>query len=214
MMEKRDFKQKVYQEVGNLAKALSNAGRMEIVDLLANGAKNVEEIANQTAMSVANASQHLQTLKKERLVIPHRRGNQIYYSLASEEVYGVFASLRQLTLHQSPFLRQTLDGYREGKGFDEPLSREEIPHEDVLFLDVRPREEYQKGHLKNSLSLPLEELNDRLNELPKNKLMIAYCRGMFCTMADEAVKILLQKGFRAKKMEEGYMDVHLEQLEN
>lgn len=209
-MDKRTLKDSVYNEISRITKAMSNSNRLEIIDYLANGGKYVEDIAIQTGISIANASQHLQTLKKERLVISHKVGIQVYYSLASEKVYLAWKTMRDLTFSVSPLLDHIVDKHRKSNRFTRPVSLKEIQQRrDVCFLDVRPKDEYEKGHIPNSLSVPIQELSDRIEEIPKDKLLIAYCRGMFCTMADEAVKLLLEKGYNAKKIEENIIDYQL-----
>lgn len=202
-MNKRDFKDSAYEEISRIAKAMSNANRLEIIDFIANGEKSVEDIALQTGISIANASQHLQTLKKERLVRIHKKGVQVFYSLASPEVYRAWKSLRDLTLALSPHIREAMDQIRISNSFDLPVALDQVKgRPDVRLLDVRPADEYRKGHLPDAISIPLEELEERLGDLPKDKLIIAYCRGMFCTLADEAVKVLQAKGYMARKIEE------------
>ena len=202
MMNKRDFKGQVYGEISRVAKAISSPRRLEIIDFIANGEKCVEDIALQTGMSFANASQHLQTLKKERLVKARKNGVQAYYSLASKEVYRTWKGLRDLTLTFSPHVRESMDQIRISNGYDLAITLHQIKgRADVRLLDVRPKDEYQKGRLPEAISMPLGELEERLGEIPKDKLIIAYCRGMFCTLADEAVKILRAKGYKAQKIE-------------
>jgi rhodanese-related sulfurtransferase len=209
-MDKREFKDIVYNEISRISKAMSNPNRLEIIDFIANGEKCVEDIALQTGISIANASQHLQTLKRERLVKTRKKGVYVCYSLASNEVYLVWKSLRDLTLTISPYIQDTINEIREYNKFDAPITLDKIKERnDVFLLDVRPKDEYDKGHILNALSLPIDELNDRLNEIPKDKLVIAYCRGMFCSIADEAVKILHTKGYSAKKIEESVLDYQL-----
>ena len=201
-MNKRAFKDAAYQEISRITKALSNANRMEIIDLIANGEKCVEDIAIQTGISIANASQHLQTLKRERLVQARKEGLQVYYALSSPEVYRVWTSLRDLTMQLSPHLSQVLAQFRGSNEFDPPFALAQLKgRPDLCFLDVRPKDEYQKGHLPEAVSIPLDELAVRLGDLPKDKLIIAYCRGMFCTLADEAVTFLRAKGYTAHKIE-------------
>ena len=209
-MDKRQFKDNVYSEISRISKAMSNPNRLEIIDFIANGKKCVEDIALQTGISIANASQHLQTLKKERLVKAQKKGVHVYYSLASNEVYLVWRSLRDLTLRISPYIRDSINEIRENNEYDDPITLEKIvKRDDVYLLDVRPKDEYEKGHIPNALSVPFNELYDRLGEIPKNKLVIAYCRGMFCSIADEAVKILHTQGYNAKKIEESVLDYQI-----
>ena len=201
-MNKRDFKDNSYDEISRIAKAMSNPNRLEIIDFIANGEKCVEDIALQTGISIANASQHLQTLKKERLVKARKNGVQVFYSLGSREVYRAWKGLRDLALQLSPHVREMMDQLRISNEFDLPVTLNQIKgRSDIHLLDVRPKDEYQKGHMPKAISIPLDELEERLGDLPKEKLIIAYCRGMFCTLADEAVKILRIKGYKARKIE-------------
>jgi rhodanese-related sulfurtransferase len=206
-MTSRELKNNIYDEISRIAKALSNANRLEIIDLLANGEKCVEDIALQTGITIANASQHLQTLKKERLVVAQKNGIHVAYSLASSEVYRAWGSIRDLALVTSPFVKGILNDNRETHHYERPCTWDDVKkRKDVFLLDVRPEDEFEKGQILNAISIPLDELPDRLKEIPKNKLVIAYCRGMFCTMADEAVKFLQSKGYQAKKMEDSVLD--------
>ena len=210
-MNKRELKNGIYNEISRIAKALSNPNRLEILDFIANGEKCVEDIALQTGISIANASQHLQTLKKERLVKTSKKGNHVFYALLSIEVYLAWKGLRDLTLSVSPHVQQIMDEIRENFGYDEPSALTEIKErEDVCLLDVRPQDEYEKSHILNALSIPLNELNNRIREIPKDKLVIAYCRGMFCLEADKAVKILHTNGYNAKKIEESVLDYQID----
>jgi rhodanese-related sulfurtransferase/DNA-binding transcriptional ArsR family regulator len=211
IMSNREFKDNIYLEISRISKAISSPNRLEIIDFIANGKKCVEDIALQTGISLANASQHLQILKKERLVKVRKIGVQVYYSLVSDEVYKVWKSLRDLTLSISPYIHELMnenrDKYMEGK----LLSMDEIiDRDDVYLIDVRPKDEYNTGHIPNATSIPIQDLNIRLAEIPKGKLVITYCRGMFCSVADEAIKILHSKGFKAKKIEESVMDYQIE----
>lgn len=206
-MEKRVFKDSVYNEISRVSKALSNPNRLEIIDFIANGEKCVEDIALHTGISIANTSQHLQTLKRERLVKTKKKGVYVCYSLVSNEVYLAWKSLRDLTLSISPYIREAVHEIREKNKYDDPVPFEVIERRmDVYLLDVRPKDEYDKGHIPNAFSVPIEELNERMGEIPKDKLVIAYCRGMFCSIADEAVKMLHVKGYNAKKIEESVLD--------
>ncbi len=207
-MDKRAFKDEIFTEISRITRALSNSNRMEIVHFIANGEKSVEAIALQTGMRIANASQHLQNLKKERLVISRKVGVQVFYALASEDVYLAWKSLRDLALHSSPYLRDTVSRMQESLNLYKPISIEEITHrDDVFWIDVRPEDEFKKHHVFNALSIPLETLVNRMGELPKDKLIVVYCRGMFCTMADEAVSKLLEHGFNANRIEENILEL-------
>ncbi len=209
-MNKRAYKDSAYQEISRIARALSSPNRLEIIDFIANGAKCVEDIALQTGISIANASQHLQTLKKERLVKAEKKGVQVYYTLASREVYLAWKSLRDLTLSLSPYLREAMKENRIHHDYQMPVTLHEFKDRpDVFLIDVRPKDEYDKGHLPDAISVPLSELAVRLGEIPKEKLIIAYCRGMFCSIADDAVKLLHIQGYNARKIEESVLDYEL-----
>lgn len=210
MKNRRELKNSIYNEISRVAKAISNPNRLEILDFIANGAKSVEDIALQIGISIANASQHLQTLKKERLVKTSKKGNHVFYSLVSMEVYMAWKSLRDLTLSVSPHIEQTMTEIRESFEYENPLTLNEInERKDIYLLDVRPVDEYEKGHIPKATSIPIEKLINRLEEIPKDKLVITYCRGMFCLVADEAVKILHEKGYKAKKIEESVLDYQM-----
>lgn len=210
MNSRRELKNNIYTEISRVAKAISNPNRLEIIDFIANGEKCVEDIALQTGISIANASQHLQILKKERLVKSRKKGVHVCYILASDDVYMAWKSVRDLTLSVSPFVGEIMNEIREINNFDEPFSLDEIrERNDVCLLDVRPEDEYKKGHIPNAISIPITELIDRLSEIPKDKLVIAYCRGIFCSLSDDAVKILHSKGYNAKKIEESVLDYQI-----
>ena len=207
-MEKRVFKDNIYTAIAGMTKAFSNANRLEVLDLLANGEKTVEQIAVQTAISIANASQHLQVLKNARLVKSRREGHFIFYSLNGRKSYAAWKALRDLALEQEPAVQVTLRQFRQEMDSPGSLFYENLPaNEQVLFLDVRPPDEFAAGHFPDARSIPVAELPERLAELPRDKTIIAYCRGPFCTYADEAVRLLNANGFKALRLEESYLDL-------
>ena len=209
-MDKRIFKDNIYTAIAGISKAFSNPNRLEIIDLLANGEKSVEQIAAQTAITVANASQHLQVLKNARLVSTRRDGNFIYYGLNGHLVFAAWKAVRDLAIEQEPYIQVTLQQFRKELGSDASRSYKTMPvNDNVLFLDVRPADEFDAGHVSTALSIPMSELAQRWTELPRDKTIITYCRGPFCTYADEAVQLLKANGFTAIRMEEGYLDVQL-----
>lgn len=209
-MDKREFKDQVYAELAKVTKALGNSRRMEIIDLLAQGPFAVEKIAEQTGMSLANASQHLQVLKGARLVEIRRKGNFIYYHLSSEKVFHAWRALRELGFVQNAAAEKLLRDFHQSPHQLEPISlkelRKKIAQQDVVVLDVRPVEEYEHGHIQRAISIPVEELARRLEELPREKEIIAYCRGPLCVYADEAVALLRKYGYEAKRLQEGFPD--------
>lgn len=209
-MEKRIFKDRAYAILAAVIKAIANPRRLEIVDLLGQGEKSVEEIAAETDMSFANTSQHLQVLKSANLVEIRRDGNFIFYKLANEEIYKSLQNLRSLGMERTAEMEKLINSYRSGKGKFEILKLDELPKQiksrNVVLLDVRPADEYKQGHIPGAINIPVDRFSKNLRKMSKQKEYIIYCRGPFCVFADDAVQILLQKGFKAKRLEEGYPD--------
>ncbi|MCC6410250.1 MAG: metalloregulator ArsR/SmtB family transcription factor [Saprospiraceae bacterium] len=209
-MKKRDFKDSLYEGIAGITKAFSNANRLEIIDLLANGEKTVEQIALQTAISISNASQHLKALKTSRLVKSRRDGQFIWYSLNGVKVMSAWQALRDLAMEHAPDVQNTLQQFRVSLGNAQSVSfQREYDNTSVFFLDVRPVDEFAAGHLPNAQSIPVDELPSRMAELPRDKTIITYCRGPFCSLADEAVQLLIANGFKAMRLEEGFLDLTL-----
>jgi len=209
-MDKRVFKDKVYDELAKITKALANPHRLEIIELLAQGDYSVEQISIQTNLSVANTSQHLQVLKTAQLVDVTRNGNFIHYRLANANVFKAWRALRDLGVERIASIEKLVKDFRRSKFQLESVTIDElitkIDSGKVTILDVRPETEYKKGHIANSISIPFDELSSRLKELPKRNEIIAYCRGPFCVYADDAVALLIKAGYKAKRLEEGYPD--------
>ena len=199
-MTKRDFKDKVYQELAKITKALSNPHRLEIIELLAQGEFSVEQIATNTNLSIANASQHLQLLKTSQLVEKNRNGNFIYYRLANVNVFKSWKVLRELGVERSS-IGKIIGDFKQTKYKLESVTAnelfEKIKQGKVIILDVRPESEFKRGHIANAVSIPIEQLKQRLKELPQRDEIIAYCRGPFCVFADEAVAFLQSNRFVA-----------------
>lgn len=209
-MEKREFKESVYGGIAQMTKALSNPHRLEIIDLLAQGEKTVEMIASEIGASIANASQHLQVLKNARLVLIRKRGHFSYYRLANPQVFEAWQALRSLSIRQMPQVERVVRDFRTEIDTLEAVSMEELigkmEADQVVLLDVRPTEEYQLGHIPKAISVPPNEWDQHLQHIPRNKEVIAYCRGPFCVFADEAVAYLKNQGYRAIRLEEGFPD--------
>ena len=209
-MNKREFKDKVYNELAQITKALANPHRLEIIELLAQGDYSVEQISVQTNLSVANTSQHLQVLKTAQLVDITRNGNFIHYRLANMNVYKAWKALRELGVERIASIEKLVRDFRQSKFKLESVTIDEliakIESGKVTILDVRPETEYGKGRIANSISIPFDQLSKRLKELPKRNEIIAYCRGPFCVYADEAVAMLTKAGYKAKRLEEGFPD--------
>ena len=210
MMNKREFKNRVYGELAGLTKALANPHRLEVIELLAQGDYPVEQISAQTGLSVANASQHLQVLKRARLVDVTRNGKFIHYRLANANVFKVWRALRELGVEQIASVDKLVKDFRQSKMKSDAVTIDELTKRiasgKVTILDVRPESEYRKGHIAGALSIPFDELGTRLKELPKRKEIIAYCRGPFCVFADDAVMLLSKAGYKAARLDQGFPD--------
>lgn len=207
-MNVRDFKNSIYSELASIAKAMANPHRLEIIELLAQGPSPVEYIADNTGISIANASQHLQTLKSARLVRAEKKGKYNFYSLSNPGVFELWQSMRDLGFAQNAQIEKMLQDFRKSRHNMESVSSDEllerIEQGEALVLDVRPSDEYEAGHIASALSIPQKELIEKLKSLPKNKEIIAYCRGPLCAMADDAIKLLQENGYRAYRFEAGY----------
>lgn len=209
-MNKREFKDKVYSELAKITKSMANPHRLEIIELLAQGEFSVEQIAEQTNLSIANASQHLQVLKVAHLVDINRQGNFIYYRLANSNVFKAWKALRELGVERIATIEKLVKDFRQSKFKFESVTinglLKKMESGNLTILDVRPETEFNKGHIANAISIPVDELKKRLNELPKRIEIVAYCRGPFCVYADEAVALLSNAGYKAIRLEEGFPD--------
>jgi rhodanese-related sulfurtransferase/DNA-binding transcriptional ArsR family regulator len=204
-MKKRQFKDNLYEQFSRLGKALSSPRRLEILDLLIQGPRTVESVALETDQTLPNASQHLLALKAAGLLQSTKVGLHVTYKLASPNVASFLLTFRQLAEAQiAEIERLSATFFAESP---EPLDAHQLARHlrrgDVVLLDVRPREEYESGHLPGALSLPLRELESELRRLPRKKHIVAYCRGPYCAYAHEAVKLLRKRGYKADRLEEG-----------
>ena len=206
----RRFKDAIYEQLARVGKAVSAPKRLELLDLLCQGPRTVEALAEQAAMSVANASQHLQVLRAARLVEAEKKGLYVEYRLADDEVCRFFMALRGLAETRLAEVDRVARAYFESRGAMEAVAGDELLRRvrkgEVTVVDVRPPEEYRAGHIPGAISIPVEELEARLGELPAGREVIAYCRGPYCVMAVEAVELLREKGFEAHRMEQGVAD--------
>jgi rhodanese-related sulfurtransferase len=200
----------IFQQFSRIGKAVSNPVRLELLDLLCQAPRSVELLAQETGQSPANTSQHLQVLREARLVETERRGLHIIYSLAGPEVCEFFKSLQNLAEHRLAEVQSITRTYLEGRHMLEAVDRvqlfDRIGRGDVTLIDVRPDDEYRAGHIPGSLSIPLKQLGDHLAELPRDREIVAYCRGPYCVLAVEAVELLRHHGFTAIRMEESVHD--------
>lgn len=199
----RAFKDALYTHFARLGQAVSSPKRLELLDLLGQGEKTVEQLAEQTATAVKNTSAHLRALRQARLVETRRDGTYVWYRLADEAVGKFLLALQALGRHRYAEVREVTDSYLERRDTLEPIPPEELRRRlkagDVTLIDVRPGDEFAAGHIPGALSLPVTELADRLKELPKRKEIVAYCRGPYCVMAVTAVELLRQRGYRARR---------------
>jgi rhodanese-related sulfurtransferase len=204
---KRHLKTLLYEQFARMGKALANAHRLELLDLLSQGERTVEALAEETGMSMGNASQHLQVLRAARLVESRRVGVSIYYHLASDHVSHLWLALRTCGKHHLTEVDHLVRTFLQDRASLQPVTidelREALQEERVILLDVRPQEEYQAGHLPQARSVPVAELEARLWELPQDREIVAYCRGPYCVFADEAVALLRAHGHPARRLQEG-----------
>ena len=207
-MPDRAVKMELFDQFARVAQALASGRRVEIVDVLTNGDRTVEELARQVSLSTANTSQHLQVLKEAGLVAASRDGTRVRYRLASAAVYRFWVGLRSLAAERLPGVKSLVEAYLGSQASLEPISREELlarleAGEDLVVVDVRPVEEFRAAHLPGAVSIPLDELQQRLRELPQERQIVAYCRGPYCAFAPEAVRALRAHGYAARHLKDG-----------
>jgi rhodanese-related sulfurtransferase len=207
-MGDRAAKTALFDEFARAAKALASGRRIELVDVLANGERTVEALAGEVGLSVANTSQHLQILRQAGLVSGRREGTSVHYRLPSPEVFELWRTLRTLAASRLAEVERLAAAYLGSRDELQPVTREELARrlqngEDLVVLDVRPAAEYAAGHLPGAVSIPVGELRRRLAELPADREVVAYCRGPYCAFAHEAVGLLRDEGFAARRLEDG-----------
>ena len=207
----RRFKDAVYEQLARIGKATSAPKRLELLDLLGQGPRTVELLAREAGVTVANASQHLQVLRASRLVEAEKQGLYVEYRLADEAVGDFFLSLRGLAESRLVEVQEVTRAFYAERGAMEPVASDELLRRvkkgEVTVLDVRPGEEFRAGHIPGALSVPMAELKARLKDLPKDREVVAYCRGPYCVMAIEAVELLRKKGFTAHRLEKSVADL-------
>ena len=207
-MSHRPFKDRIYAEFARIGHTLASDKRLELLDLLAQGPRHVEALAAETEMSVANVSQHLQVLRRARLVETERAGTKILYRLADKRVLDLWLALRSVAESRLAEVGQIAREYAIDGNGEPDVPRGELEklaqRGDVFLIDVRPAVEYQHGHLPGALSVPVDELPKRLEELPRDRPIVAYCRGAYCLFADEAVAYLRRHGFDARRLAGGW----------
>jgi rhodanese-related sulfurtransferase len=198
----------LFDALASVAQALGSGRRAEIVDLLAQGERSVEEIATEIGQSVANTSQHLQVLARSGLVRSRREGTRVFYRLASARIGDLWAAVRDVAVRHVAEVGVLADDYLGERGEVEHLSAEELEQrlarDQVVLLDVRPEPEYRAGHIAGARSAPLDELPELLSKLPRRREIVAYCRGPYCVFADDAVRLLRARGLKARRLDVGF----------
>ncbi len=204
----RAAKDALYDGFAEVAKALANGRRAEIIDVLAQGERSVEQIAVEIDQSVANTSHHLRAMARAGLVTTRRDGTRIFYALASERVGELWAALRDVADEHVAGLERLAAAYLGDRDGIDVVDRKELAarlkRSEVVVLDVRPTAEYEAGHIRGARSVPIAELRRHLRALPKDTDVVAYCRGPYCVYADDAVRELNRRGFRARRLIDGF----------
>lgn len=204
----RQAKDELYDAFASVAKALGNGRRAEIIDLLAQGERSVEDVAGEIGQSVANTSHHLRSLATTGLLRSRRDGQRIIYRLTSDRVAELWAALRDVAATHVADVEVLAEAYLGSRDVVEAVSADELASRlakgRAVVVDVRPRLEYESGHIAGARSIPIDDLEPALDALPRSREIIAYCRGPYCVYADEAVRLLRDKGFEARRLDTGY----------
>ena len=210
LQESRNFKDSTYTQLARIGKAISSPKRLEILDILTQGTKTVEAIARETEMSVANTSQHLQTLLEAKLVEYQKQGIYSYYKLADKTVTNFIISLQFLAEKRIAEIQKLREEIYTNKDNMEPIQMSKLigkmKEGNVTLIDVRPKEEYEIMHIPGANSIPIEELEQHLSSLPEDQEFVAYCRGRYCLLSVEAVELLRAHGFKAVRLEESVQE--------
>src|SRR5438874_2233717 len=202
-------KQHVFASLAEIAQALGHAHRLELLEHLGQGERSVEDLATRTGLTVANTSRHLQLLRRAALVEGRRKGKRVFYRLSGKDaVVALLQALSRVGERNSAEIARVMTSYFRARDELEPVSRDELVDRlrsgAAMVLDVRPEDEFQQGHLPGALNIPLAQLERRLAELPADREIIAYCRGPWCVLSFEAVAALRQRGYQARRLEDGF----------
>ncbi len=207
-MSSENPKRMLFEQFAAVARTLGNGHRLELLELLAQGERSVERLAELSGLAIANASQHLQNLRRAGLVTTRREGKRIFYRLSDETVVSLLGSLRKVAERNVAEVERVVAGYFRERDSLEPVSRQELIRRMrrglATVIDVRPQEEFAAGHISGAINVPLKDLARRLKELPSAKEVVAYCRGPYCVLSYEAVWALRHRGFKARRLEDGY----------
>jgi rhodanese-related sulfurtransferase/DNA-binding transcriptional ArsR family regulator len=207
-MAVKDYKKSIFEQFARTGKAFSNAHRIELLEILAQGERTVEQLSQAAGLTVANTSQHLQLLRSAGLVTARKVGQYVHYNLSDDLVIDLLVALRKLSERHLAEVERLVNTYLTVKDDLEPIHIQELMERagdgTVTVLDVRPEAEFEAGHIKGALGIPMDQLEDRVDELQPELQVVAYCRGPYCMLAYDAVAILREKGFDAVRLEEGF----------
>lgn len=205
-MKGREFKDLVFQQFANIANSFASPKRLEIIDILAQGERDVDTLAKETGMNFANTSRHLQIMKNIKLLESRKDGVRVYYRIANDHVIVCWKNLQLLAENRVAELREITRSFFEERGELEPISIEELwqrlQNDEVTLIDVRPKEEFESGHIPGAVSIPLSELKNKLVQIPTGKDVVAYCRGPYCVLAAEAIVLLKKYGYKSFRFKE------------
>jgi rhodanese-related sulfurtransferase/DNA-binding transcriptional ArsR family regulator len=198
----------LFAQFAAVAKSLAHASRLELLEQLAQGERSVEALAERTGLSIANASQHLQQMRRAGLVVARRHGKFVFYTLADEAVLHLLTALRRIAERNIAEVDRIIRAYFDDRDSLEPVSRKELLKKiragAVTVVDVRPRDEFALGHLRGAVNIPLRELKARLAEIDSSQEIVAYCRSHYCVLSYEAVAALRMRGFKVRRLEDGF----------
>ncbi len=201
-------KSRLFEQFAIIAKALGHSNRLELLELLAQGERSVEALANVAGLSIANTSRHLQQLRLSGLVVSRKDGLYVFYRVAGNDVINLLSSLRHTGERHIGEVNRVIASYFNERDTLEPVTRDELIKRNnkglITLLDVRPTEEYESGHIPGAINVPVEDIEKCMKDFPAGQEVIAYCRGPYCVLAFEAVAKLREKGFGARRLEEGY----------
>lgn len=203
-----DSKARLFEQLARVGTALASAGRLQLLEFVAQGERSVDALALMCGLSVANCSKHLQALRRAGLVVARKQGLRVYYSIAGDDVIALYAALQRVAENRIAEVERLLRTWLAHRDELEPVAPADLIERAkrglVTVLDVRPAEEYAAGHLPGAINIPIERLKGRLTGLPRRKEIVAYCRGPYCLMSFEAVATLRKRGLRARRLEKGF----------
>jgi rhodanese-related sulfurtransferase/DNA-binding transcriptional ArsR family regulator len=207
-MSIKNVKALLFNEFARVSKALGSGNRLELLEFLAQGERSVDQLAKLSGLSVANTSRHLQVLRQAGLVAARKEGLFVFYSVSGEGVIRLLAALQEVAQHNVAEVTRLVNAYLSSRDSLEPVSVSDLVERMgaglVTIVDVRPKEEYEAGHLRGAINVPLAEMEQRLDELPREREVVAYCRGPFCVLSFEAVARLRERGYTARRLETGF----------